>query len=94
MLNVRQLIKCCACIFVFSPKCSQGHSEQQSRATARINGVGRTEEPVETEETASESARESVPEDDGPTSNGVLPGSIDWILSSGIDDPELLAKLR
>ena len=47
------------------------------------------------DDTASESARESATEDDeAGRSNEVPPGSLDWILNSGIDDPELLAKLR
>ena len=33
-------------------------------------------------------------DDDGTILDDMPPGSIDWILNSGIDDPELLTKLR
>ena len=54
-----------------------------------MNGPQRLQETRENQRESSRSNR-----DEGVTSDDMPSPSMDWILNSGIDDPELLAKLR
>ena len=71
---------------------SQEQSEAESDTRTGENGT----EPAQQARASqgAESHPSSAYPDDGGMPDDIPPGSIDWILNSGIDDPELLAKLR
>lgn len=57
-----------------------------------MNGAQRVQQPRESQ--GAESQPNGSNPDVGATLDDVPSGNIDWILNSGIDDPELLDKLR
>ena len=64
----------------------------ESDTPAAVNGPQRTQQSRENQ--GPESQPRGADPDGAAISDDMPPGSFDWILNSGIDDPELLTKLR
>ncbi|XP_028402891.1 pericentriolar material 1 protein-like [Dendronephthya gigantea] len=71
----------------------QEQSEAESETVTRVNRAQRVQQPRESR--GAESQPSGSNPDVGAELDDMLPaGNIDWMLNSGIDDPELLDKLR
>ncbi|CAB4002442.1 pericentriolar material 1 -like isoform X1, partial [Paramuricea clavata] len=72
--------------------------EQQERSEAESGAIAGVNEPHRAQPSRENRGAEFQPRggdhDDSAILDDMPPGSIDWILNSGIDDPELLTKLR